>query len=166
MTFKNGLKAGAIGAVIAAILTLAGVIPAIGWLILLCSCLLLIPLLSVGAGVLAGYFGSQTNPMQTAGDAAPAGAVAGVLTALGGGLVQTIVYAVQMAMGGTAQALAALPPEQLRQLRDAGLDPAIVGGVGGLAVTVGCCCIVGPLVAAGLGAIGGALTPSIFKRNP
>jgi hypothetical protein len=160
MTMQNGLKAGAIGAAIAVVLTLLGLIPVVG-----CCTLILTFVLWLGVGVLAGYFGSQTNPTQTAGDAAQAGAVAGVITALAGGLIQTIISAVRVATGGTAQALSQIPPEQLRQLRDAGIDPAILGGVGGIAVIVGCCCIVFPLLAAALGAGGGALAPSLFKRS-
>jgi len=161
MTFQNGLKAGAIGAAVAVVLTLLGLIPVIG-----CCFSILILVLWIGVGVLAGYFGSRTNPMQTAGDAAKAGAVAGVIAGLAGGLVQTIIAVIQVATGGTARALSQIPPEQLRQLRDAGMDPALLGGAGGVAAIVGCCCILGPLLAAALGAGGGALSPSFFKRNP
>jgi len=161
MTFQNGLKAGGIGAAIAVVLTLLGQIPLIG-----CCTFILTLVLWVGVGVLAGYFNSKANPMQTAGEAAQSGAVAGVITGLAGGLVATIISAIQLASGGTAQVLSQIPPEQLRQLRDVGVDPAILGGVGGVAAIVGCCCIVGPLLAAALGAGGGALSPSFFKRNP
>jgi hypothetical protein len=160
MTFQNGLKAGGIGAAVAVVLTLLGQISFLG-----CCTFILTFVLWIGVGVLAGYWGSKTNPMQTAGEAAQSGAVAGVITALAGGLVATIVSAIQLASGGTAQVLSQIPPEQLRQLREVGVDPAILGGAGGVAAIVGCCCIVGPLLAAALGAGGGALSPSFFKRN-
>jgi hypothetical protein len=163
MTMQNGLKAGLVGAGVAVVLTLIGLIP-----IPCLSCFtgILTLILWVGVGVLAGYFGNQTNPMQTSGQAAQAGAVAGAIAALGGGLIQTIVSIIRVATGGAVQALSQISPEQLRQLRDAGVDPAILGGAGGIAAIVGCCCIIGPLLAAALGAGGGALAPSLFKRNP
>lgn len=160
MTFQNGLKAGGIGAAVAVVLTLLGLIPVIG-----CCTSVLILVLWAAVGVLAGYFG-RSNPMQTAGDSAKAGAVAGVITALAGGVVQTVVSLVQLATGGAVQAMSQIPPEQLRQLRELGIDPALLGGAGGIAAVVGCCCIAAPLVAAALGAGGGALAPSLFKRNP
>ncbi len=158
MTFQNGLKAGGIGAAAAVVLTLFGLVPIVG-----CCASLLILVLWVGVGVLAGYFGSKTDPMQTAGQAAQAGAVAGAITALAGGFIQTIVSAIQVAMGATAQAMSQMPAESLRQMQELGIDPAMFSGVGGIAITVGCCCILFPLVAAGLGALGGALSPSFFK---
>ncbi len=157
MILQNGLKAGGIGAAVAVVLTLLGLIPVVGY----CTVILTL-VLWVGVGVLAGYFGSRTNPMQTVGQAAQAGAVAGVVTALAGGVVQTVLSAIQMATGGAVQALSQLPPEQLRALEEAGIDPTVLGGVG-VAAIVGCCCLVGPLLAAGLGALGGALAPSFFK---
>lgn len=161
MTFQNGLKAGGIGAAVAVLLTLLGLIPFVG-----CCTLILTFVLWIGVGVLAGYFGSKTNPMQTAGEAAQAGAVAGVITALAGGLVQTVIGAIQIALGGTAQALSQIPPEQLKQLRDVGVDPTLLSGAGGIGAIVVCCCLIGPLLAAALGAGGGALAPSFFKRTP
>jgi hypothetical protein len=163
MTLQNGLKAGAIGAVVAVVLTLVGLVPIP---FLGCCTFLFTLVLWAGVGLLAGYFGSQSNPAQTGGQAAQAGAVAGAITALAGGLVQTIVSAIQMAMGGAVQALSQIPPDQLRQLQEAGIDPAILGGAGGVAAIIGCCCIVGPLLAAGLGALGGAVAPSFFKPKP
>lgn len=159
MTFQNGLKAGAIGAAAAVVLTLLGLIPIVG-----CCASILTLVLWVGVGVLAGYFGHKTNPAQTGSEAAQAGAVAGVITALAGGLVQTVVAAIQMAMGGTAQALSQIPPEQLRQLREVGVDPSLMSGAGGVGAVFVCCCLGGAIVAALLGALGGALSPSILKR--
>jgi hypothetical protein len=160
MTFQNGLKAGGIGAIIAVILNLVGIIPLIG-----CCTFILTLVLWVGVGVLAGYFGSKSNSMQTGGDAAKAGAVAGAVTSLVGGVAQTIIFAIQAALGGSVQALSQIPPEQLRQLRDAGIDPAIFSSVAGVIGVGSCCCIIGTLIAAALGAGGGALSPSFFKRN-
>ena len=161
MTFQNGLKAGGIGAIIAVILNLVGIIPLIG-----CCTFILTLVLWVGVGVLAGYFGSKSNSMQTGGDAAKAGAIAGAVTSLVGGIAQTIIFAIQAAVSGSVQALSQIPPEQLRQLRDAGIDPAIFSSVAGVIGIGSCCCIIGTLIAAALGAGGGALSPSFFKRNP
>ena len=161
MTFQNGLKAGGIGAAISVILNLLGIIPLVG-----CCTFILTLLLWVGVGVLAGYYGNKSNPMQTGSDAAKAGAVAGAVTSLVGGVAQTIIFAVQAALGGTIQALSQIPPEQLRQLRDIGVDPAIFGSVAGVIGIGSCCCIIGTVIAAAFGAGGGALSPSFFKRNP
>jgi hypothetical protein len=161
MTFQNGLKAGGIGAVISVILNLLGIIPVVG-----CCTFILTLVLWVGVGVLAGYFGNKSNPMQTGSDAATAGAVAGAVTSLVGGVAQTIIFAIQAALGGTVQTLSQIPPEQLRQLREIGVDPAIFSSVAGVIGIGSCCCIVGTLIAAALGAGGGALSPSFFKRNP
>ena len=168
MTMQNGLRAGAIGAVIAVILNLVGIIPVVG-----CCTFILTLVLWVGVGVLAGYFGNKLNPMQTGGDAAKAGAVAGAVTSLVGGVAQTIIFAIQAAVGGSVPALSQISPEQLRQLREAGVDPAILSSVAGILSSVAgvigvgsCCCIIGTLIAAALGAGGGALSPSFFKRNP
>jgi hypothetical protein len=161
MTIQNGLRAGAIGAVIAVILNLVGIIPVVG-----CCTFILTLVLWIGVGVLAGYYGSKSNPMQTGGDAAKVGAVAGAVTSLVGGVAETIIISVQVALGGTVQALSQIPPEQLRQLREIGVDPAIFGNLAGVVGIGSCCCLVGTLVAAALGAAGGALSPSFFKRNP
>jgi hypothetical protein len=165
MTFQNGLKAGGIGAVIAVILNLIAIIPLVGF----CTFILTL-VLWIGVGVLAGYFGSKSNSMQTGGDAAKAGAVAGAVTSLVGGvaqtIIQTITFAIQTALGVSVQALSQIPPEQLRQLREAGVDPAIFSSVAGAIGVGSCCCIIGTLIAAALGAGGGALSPSFFKRNP
>jgi hypothetical protein len=161
VTIQNGLRAGAIGAVIAVILNLVGIIPVVG-----CCTFILTLVLWIGVGVLAGYYGSKSNPMQTGGDAAKVGAVAGAVTSLVGGVAETIIISVQVALGGTMQALSQIPPEQLRQLREIGVDPAIFGNLAGVVGIGSCCCLVGTLVAAALGAAGGALSPSFFKRNP
>jgi hypothetical protein len=52
------------------------------------------------------------------------------------------------------QALADLPPEQLEALREAGIDSAALG-VGAVVLVTGGCCLLGILLAAGLGAAGG-----------
>lgn len=163
MIMQNGLKAGLIGALIAAVLTLLGQIPVVG-----CCFSLLVVALWFGAGVLAGYFGNQTNSMQTTGDAAQAGAVAGALTALGGGIVSTLIGIVQAALNHSVQAFSQIPPETWKQLEDLGVDQRMFAGVGGIvgvAGVMGCCCIAGMVFAALLGAAGGALAPSLFKRN-
>lgn len=161
MTMQDGLKAGGIGAVIAVILNVVGILPIVG-----CCTFILTLVLWVGVGVLAGYFGSKSNPMQTGSDAAKAGAIAGAVTSLVGGVAETIIISIQVAVGGTAQALSQIPPEQLRQLRDLGIDPALFSSVAGVLGIGSCCCIAGTLIAAALGAGGGALAPSLFKRNP
>ena len=164
MAMQNGLKAGLIGALVAAVLTLLGQLPVVG-----CCFSLLVLAAWFGAGVLAGYFGNQTNPLQTASDAAKAGAVAGALTALGSGIVSTLVNIIQVALNRSAQAFSQIPPETWRQLKELGVDESMFVGAGGIAGVIGvmsCCCILGIVFAALLGAAGGALAPSLFKRKP
>jgi len=163
MTMQNGLKAGLIGALIAAVLTLLGQIPVVG-----CCFSLLVLVVWFGAGMLAGYFGNQTNPAQTTSDAAQSGAVAGALTALGGGIVSTLVGIVQVALNRSVQAFSQVPPETWRQLRQMGIEQRMFMGAGGIVGVTGvmsCCCILGIVFAVLLGAGGGALAPSLFKRN-
>ena len=63
MSFQNGLKAGGIGAAVAVLLTLIGIIP----IPFLGCCIFLFTLvLWFGVGVLAGYFGNKANPMISA----------------------------------------------------------------------------------------------------
>jgi hypothetical protein len=148
--WRAGLKAGLVGAVVAAVLAVLNLVPCLG-----CIASIVGLLWYIGVGVLAAYW---LLPPRTTGDGAGAGAIAGVVTAFVGGLVNIVVNAVQFSiMGGQSAILSQMPPESLRQLRDAGIDPGIFASVGGiLAISAGCC-MIGLVLAAVLGAIGGAV---------
>ncbi len=154
------LKAGLIGAAVAVVLALLGLVPCLG-----CITSLLALVLYVGVGVLAATWLERPRD---AGKGAGSGAVAGLITALGGGITNVIVSAVRFTVGGGQQAFMRqfrqLPPEFREPWRDLGLDPTMLAtpgwAIGGSAL----CCALGLLLAAALGAAGGALTVSLQKK--
>ena len=148
-----GVKAGLVGAAVAVLLSLLRLVPCVG-----CIASILGLALYVGAGVLAAYW---LTPPRAAGDGAGAGAIAGVITALVGGVVSIIVGAAQFAiMGGPAAVMRNIPPESLRELERAGIDPRMFVSIGGVIGIEATCCVAGLVIAAVLGAIGGMIMAS------
>jgi len=148
-----GVKAGLVGAAVAVLLSLLRIVPCIG-----CIASILGLALYVGAGVLAAYW---LTPPRTTGDGAGAGAIAGLITALAGGIVSIVVGAVQFTlMGGPAAVMRDIPPESLRQLEQAGIDPNLFVSLGGIIGIEATCCLAGLVIAAVLGAIGGMIMAS------
>jgi len=147
---QASLKAGLVGAGVAAVLSLLSLVPCLG-----CITGILGLLWYIGVGVLAAYW---LPPPRTAGNGAGAGAIAGLITAVVGGAVNMVVSAIRFSMVGGAEAITRqIPPEALSQLQDAGIDPSIFAGIGGVLGIGAACCLVGLVVAAVLGAIGGAV---------
>jgi hypothetical protein len=146
------LKAGLIGAAVLLVLNLVGLVPCIG----LITCLLGI-VAYVVIGALAAYW---MPPTRDPGRGAGQGALAAVIAALVGGLVNWVLLTVQATALTSEQLLSALPPETLQQLEAAGLDIAMfdrfAGPAGGV-LTGSLCCAGGIVLAAILGAIGGAV---------
>jgi len=166
MSTQAGLKAGGIGAAVVIVLTLLGLIPIP---FLGCLCCLLIFAAMIGAGVMAAKFSPAPR---TSGSMAGAGAIAGVLTGLGYGLVTAIVAVVRATTGGAAAVSSFLTPDLLQQLQQAGVDPqtfssilSFTASTGGAAVFGSVCCIGALLIGAALGAVGGAIGAAIFKQN-
>lgn len=148
---SSWLKAGLIGGAVLVVFNLLGAIP-IFFLGFVFWCLGLFAY--IGAGVLAAFW---MPPPRQAGPAAGQGAMAGAVSGVIGGIVYTIVSTIQLALTDTAALLAQLPPETLQQFEDAGLDPSLfVGPNVGLLCGAGCC-LIGVILAAILGAIGGAV---------
>ena len=148
-----GVKAGLVGAAAAVLLSLMRIVPCIG-----CIASILGLAAYVGAGVLAAYW---LTPPRTTGDGAGAGAIAGVITALAGGVVSIIVGAIQFTlMGGPSAVMRDIPPESLRQLEQAGIDPSLFVSLGGIIGIEATCCVAGLVIAAVLGAIGGMIMAS------
>ncbi len=151
------LKAGLIGAAVAVLVSLLGVIPCLG-----CVASLLSLVLYVVVGILAAAW---VKPRRDPGKAAGAGAVAGVITALGGGITSVLVTVIRYGFGrghiGMMRQLRQLPPEVLEMWRDLGLDPTTMASppwaIGSSAV----CCGLGVLLGAALGAAAGAITASL-----
>lgn len=154
------LKAGLIGAAVAVVLTLLGLVPCVG-----CFTSILSLVLYIGVGVLTARW---MEPPQDAGKAAGGGAVAGMITALGGGITNVIVSAVRFTVGGGQAAiirqLQQLPPEIRDVWRDLGIDPRMLArpgyAIGGSAL----CCGLGLVLAAALGAAGGAIAVALQQK--
>lgn len=147
------LKAGLVGAAVLVVLNLLGLIPCVGLL----ACALGF-VAYIGIGVLAAYW---MPPIREAGPAAAQGAGAAALAALIGGIVNSIITTVQWVTADPADVLSALPAEQLQQLQDVGVDPAMFAGPGFGIGAASLCCLGGLIVAVILGAVGGAVFAGI-----
>jgi hypothetical protein len=149
---SSWLKAGLVGGAVLVVLNLLGLIPLVG---IVCCFLGLVAYAGIGA--LAAYW---MPPVREAGPAAGQGALAAVVASLIGGIINTIVWLIQSALVPTADVLSQIPPELLQQLQDAGGDPQMFNtfaGPLGAAFGGSCCCLGGVILAAILGAIGGAI---------
>jgi len=147
---SSSVKAGLIGAGAAVILSLLSLIPCVG-----CIALILGLLLYAGVGVLAAYW---MPPPRTAGAGAGAGAIAALITALVDGVVSMIITAIRFAITGGAEVMSQLPPEALQQLEQMDVEiPPAVFTIGGALGVSAICCVGGLVLAAGLGAAGGAI---------
>lgn len=147
------LKAGLIGGVVLIVLNALGLIACVG----LFTCILGI-FAYAAIGVLAAYW---LPPMRMAGQGAGQGALAAVLAALIGGIVNTIIAGIQMAVADTSIILEQLPPDMVDQLYAAGIDLDLFVGPAGGIMTGSMCCIAGLIIAAILGAIGGAIFAAV-----
>lgn len=158
---SSSLKAGLIGAAVAVVFSLLSLVPCLG-----CVTAILGLVLYVGVGVLAAYW---TKPPRDVGRGAGAGAVAGLITAFAGGLTTVVVNTLRFTVGGAEATLRRqfrqLPPGMREPWRDLGLDPGLLAtpvfAVGSSAV----CCGLGMLVAAALGAAGGAIFASMRRAG-
>ncbi|HID61304.1 MAG TPA: hypothetical protein EYP49_00945 [Anaerolineae bacterium] len=149
MTMQASLKAGAVGAGVAVILALISLIPCAG-----CFTWILALLLYIGIGALAAYW---LPPVRTAGSGAGAGALAGVIAAIIGGIVNMIIAAIRVAITGPRAMATQIPPDAMRPLAEMGIDPTIFMGFGGAMIFGSICCVIGLVIAAVLGAIGGII---------
>ncbi len=144
------LKAGLVGAGVALVVILVGLIPCLG-----CIAPILGLLLYIGVGALAVKW---MDPPVTAGSGAGAGALAAVITSLVYGVLSAVVNGIRFTITGGAPAMMRnIPPELLRQLRDVGIDPGAIASMGGVLISATMCCILGLALAAVLGALGGAI---------
>lgn len=146
---SSWLKAGLVGGAVLIVLDLLGLIPCVG----VVTCILGL-LVYIGVGVLAAYW---MPPTRMAGTAAGQGAMAAALAALIGGVVNTIITTAQLALTDTSAILSQLPADQLQQLREAGIDPSMFAGPGAGVAVGSLCCLTGLILAAILGAVGGAV---------
>jgi hypothetical protein len=143
------VKAGLVGAAVLIVLDLVGLIPCVG-----CVTLLLGIVAYLGIGILAAYW---MPPPRTAGSGAGQGALAAVLAAFIGGLVNTIIATIQMALVDTAAITSQMPAESLQQLEELGMDLSTFVGPGAGVAYGSVCCLIGLILAAILGAVGGAI---------
>ncbi len=150
------LKAGLVGGAVLVVVNLLGLIPYVG-----IACCFLSLVAYAGIGALTAHW---MPPERLAGPAAGQGALAAVVAALIGGIANTIAWLIQSAAVPTADVMSQLPPELLQQFRDAGGDPQMFSTfVGPLGAVFGgsFCCLGGLILAAILGAIGGAIYAGI-----
>jgi hypothetical protein len=155
------LKAGIVGAILLVVLNLLGLIPCVG----LITCVLGL-LVYPGVGALAAYW---VPPARDVGRSAGQGALAASVAALAGGLVNMIVFLVQASTMSPASILSQFPPETLQQLQELGVDPSVLSsyaGPMGALIGGGTCCVGGVILAAGLGAVGGALFTVLRPGSP
>lgn len=153
MDMQAILKAGGVGAAILIVFDLLGLIPCVG-----CLTFLLSFVAYVGIGVLAAYW--MILP-RTGGSGATNGAIATAAAALIAGVVGLVINGIYFAVTGSselAQAFADLPAEQLQMMSEAGIDPTMFTGLGmaGVFGIGAVCCGLWAIIAAGLGAAGGA----------
>jgi len=158
---QAGLKAGLIGGVIAVVLALMGLIPCLGELIACFACFGTL-LLWIGVGAWAVSLGGKE--IQTVGEGAGAGALAGAVTAVIGGVANIVIGLARVAIFGATAAATAfgqIPSEAWRALRDLGIEPSLIvrwtTGFGGALIGGSVCCLVGLAIAAVLGGLGGLL---------
>lgn len=148
------LKAAGVGAAVLVVLTIASLIPCVG-----CLTFLLNFVVYVGIGVLAAYW--MMRP-RNANSGAVNGAIATAVAALIAGIVNGLIQGAYFALTGASsmgEALASMPPEQLEAMAEMGIDPAILMGGGGIAAIFAIsavCCMLWVVLAAALGAAGGA----------
>ncbi len=147
MDMQAVLKAGGVGAAILIVFNILGFIPCVG-----CITFILSMVAYVGIGVLAAYWMIQPR---TAGSGATNGAVATAVAALVAGIVGLILNGIYFAVTGASQ-LSQIPSEQLQALTEAGIDPAIFVGPAAVFGIGAVCCGLWAIIAAGLGAAGGA----------
>lgn len=158
-----GLKAGIIMGIVAAVITLlvgvANFLPYQVMTFAQCCSLVVFLALWFVSGILAVRF---VPAAVTTAAAAGGGAVAGAITQVTGGVVDTLVTLVV----GIVNPAAGM--QIMRQLTDLGLSPqdaqgwvAVTSGPGGALATCLCCAGVGAVLAAGLGALGGIVGKAI-----
>jgi len=143
------LKAGLIGGGVLIVLQLIGLIPFLG-----CVTLPLILVVYIVIGALAA---SYLPPIRQVGQGAGQGVLAALIAQLMGGIIGLIIAIIQAASGATANFLSQVPPGTLQQLRDAGIPPHMLVGTVGASICGSVCCVAGIVIAAMLGAIGGAI---------
>jgi hypothetical protein len=166
-----GVKAGIVMGVVLAVIALlvagmnllpAQLLPFVS--ILQCCGYVLILALWFVAGILGARF---AKTVLTTGSAAGVGAVAGAIAQVIGGVVDSLATLV---VGFVRPAVAAIPPETMRQLTDLGMSPQdlqtwiqLTSGPLGAVSTCLCCAGVGAVIAAGLGALGGIVGKAMKK---
>jgi hypothetical protein len=150
---SSWIKAGLIGAAVLVVFALLGLIPCVG-----CITWILGLLVYAGTGALAAHW--MPLPRE-AGPAAGQGALAASLAALIGGIVDLIVTTIQTSLVDTTAVLSQMPAESLAQLEAAGMDPSMLVGPGAGALYGSICCASGLILAAILGALGGAIFAAV-----
>lgn len=147
---RSGLKAGLVGAAVAVLLSLLGAVP-----MLYCIAGALGLLWYVGVGALAAHW---LEPPATAEAGAGAGAIAGAITGVASGIASMVTGPFRL-YGGIRPSFRVLrlTPGDLRQMQGGGFADLILGNLGGVVSLSAFCFAVGLVLAAVLGAAGGAM---------
>lgn len=161
---KAGIIIGIVVAVVDVVLNLVGLSNNPVLAAVACFLSLLILVLWFVSGVLAPRFGPAEL---TTGAAAAGGAIAGAVTQVIGGVVDTVLTVGMQALG-LVDVSAQIPPGTMRQLAQAGMPPEQIRAfMSLLEVSAGpvgsciCCVGVATAIAAGFGAIGGIVGKAI-----
>ena len=148
------LKSGLIGALALIIINLVGIIPLAG-----CCTFPLTLIAFFIVGLLAAYW---MDPPREAGPAAGQGALAALIAGIVSGILVLLIAIVQTSLTDMSTYLRQLPPEVTSEfMRTTGISPKLLFGVGGGAIFGSLCCSVEILLAAALGAFGGAIYAAI-----
>lgn len=148
------LKSGLIGALALIVINLVGIIPLAG-----CCTFPLTLIAFFVVGLLAAYW---MEPPRVAGPAAGQGALAALIAGIVSGILALLIAIVQTSLTDMSFYLQQIPPEIRAQMLDAtGIPPRLLFGVGGGAIFGSLCCSVEIILAAALGAFGGAIYAAI-----
>ncbi|MEW5871799.1 MAG: hypothetical protein AB1894_21205 [Chloroflexota bacterium] len=149
------LKAGLIGGAVLAVFQLIGLVP-FNFICCLTIPGMLITYLAVGALAAAWM-----APPRVAGRGAGQGALGAMLAAVISSVVGMIVNMIRVLITPQEAVIMDLPPEIMQQLQATGLPLELFVGVGGVVIFYGFCCLGWVFFSALLGAIGGAIYPSV-----
>jgi hypothetical protein len=150
------LKAGLIGMAIIILLNILGLVP-----LLVCITLPLTLVAYCAIGVMAAVW---MTPPRTVEGGAGQGAIAALIASLGGGIVNLVIVWTQASSGGMQRYLSQMPPEIMRQIQQSDIPMDLLFGTISAAIGGTCCCALGMVFAAALGAAGGAIYASTKRE--
>jgi hypothetical protein len=149
------LKAGLIGGAVLVVVQLIGLVP---FDLICCLTFPSTLFIYLGVGALAAAF---LPPPRAAGNGTAQGALAAILAAVISSVAGMVINTIRVMIIPEETVTMDLPPALIQQLRDAGIPMELFIGIGGVIVFYSVCCVIWIVVSAILGAIGGAIYPSV-----